>query len=627
MIATAATSDIDYSSISGFLRGIKPDPLLTLSEWADQYRILPQDSAEPGKFRVSRTPYIKEIMDKLSVTNPAQKIIVKKGSQLGFTEIGNNWVGYIIDIAPAPMLYVMPTDAMMKSTSKKRIKPMIDATPRLAHKIKPARAKDSGNTILEKEYEGGSLKMIGANSPVGLASAAIRYVYFDEVDRYPLDVGGEGSALSLGETRTATYGERKKIFETSTPTRKGQSAIDNDFEKTGQREYHVPCPLCGAIQTLKFTQLRYNKENYSDVKYECEHCNQQFSERYKTRILEKGQWIAKHPEREDGITFGYFINAMYSPLGWYSWSQMAREYEESEGDIPKRITWTNTKNGECYEHEGEAPQWELLYAQREQYKIGTCKAEVAFITAGVDVQADRIEVEVVGWMKGKRSQSIDYRIITGDTSFEQTWDKLQLMLSEMYVRSDGVQMQINIMCVDTGYNTSHVYDFCTRPAVAGRAIPIKGKDDLSMMFTAPRSVQYTRQGKPVNSVKVFHVGVSMIKSELYGWLKQVKNDDGTYPAGYCFFPEYNSEYFKGLTAEKLERKTNAKNFNVFQWVKHYKRNEPLDCRVYARAAAAIFNMDLFTDQHWEALVSNAGPIQQTTQQPKEKKQRSNFWNK
>lgn len=617
-------NDIDYSVLGGFFRGIKPEPILKVSEWADQFRILPQVSAEPGHFRTSRTPYIKEIADKLSRTDPAQKIIVKKGSQLGFTEIGNNWVGYTIDISPAPFLYVMPTDQLMKSTSKNRIRPMIDAMPKLGLKIKPAKSKDSGNTILEKEFEGGFLKMVGANSPVGLASTAVRNVYGDEIDRMPLDVGGEGSAIALFETRTATFGSRRKIFLTSTPTRKGQSAIDNEYEKTGQREYHVPCPHCGVFQTLKFIQLRYAKGNYLETKYECEHCHELILERYKTLMLSKGMWIPKFPEKEDGVTFGYHINAMYSPYGWYSWAQMTQDYEESEGDIPKRITWTNTKNGECYEHEGEAPQWELIYAQREQYKVGTVKQDVAFITAGADVQADRIEVEVVGWMKGKRSQSIDYRVIMGDTTQDATWDKLQMLLSEMFIRQDGAQMQVNIMAVDTGYNTSYAYDFCTRPGCAGRVIPVKGKDELSMIYSPPKAVQYTRQGKAMNTVKVFHVGVSMVKSELYGFLKKVKNEDGTYPLGFCHFPEYGTDYFRGITAEKLERKVNKKNYNVFQWVKTYKRNEPLDCRVYARAAASIFGMDLFNDDHWSHLNMNAGPIVAVTKKEKKKKT-SDFW--
>lgn len=620
--------NINFSVLDALFKGMKPDPVMSVSQWSDTKRILSASSAEPGPFRTSRTPYNKEIMDRLSATDPAQFIIYKKSSQVGATELGNNWVGYTIDVDPSPMLYLMPTDALMKKTSKTRLQPMIDSTPDLAEKVKPSRSRDSGNTILEKTYPGGPLTMVGGNSPVGLSSVAVKKVYGDEIDRLPLDVGGEGSAVDLATTRTITFGSRKKILLTSTPTRKGQSIIDSEYEKTCQCEYHVPCPHCGALQTLKFTQLKYDKKNYAATTYECEHCNEQINERFKTQMLTKGQWIAKHPDKIDGITWGYFINALYSPLGWYSWAQMVKEYDDSEGDIPKRITFVNTKLGECYATEGDSPQWELLYAQRENYKMGTCKKEVAFITAGVDVQADRIEVEIVGWMKGKRSQSIDYRVINGDTSFDTTWDKLELLLSEIFIRDDGTQMQVNIMAVDTGYNTSHVYDFCNRPSCisSGRVVPVKGSDNMSMLFKTPQSVEYTRQGKPVNRVKVFTVGVSIIKSELYGWLKQIKKDDGTFPNGYCHFPEYNSEYFRGITAEKLERKTNAKNFNKFDWVKHYKRNEPLDCRVYARAAAAIFNMDLFNDEHWNKIQDIAGIIQkQKTSTPKEKK-KSKFWN-
>lgn len=616
--------NIDFSVLSSLFKGMKPDPVLTVSEWSDRKRILSASSAEPGPFRTSRTPYNKEIMDRLSATDPAQFIIYKKSSQVGATELGNNWVGYTIDVDPSPMLYLMPTDALMKKTSKTRLQPMIDTTPDLKEKVKPSRSRDSGNTILEKSYPGGPLTMVGGNSPVGLSSVAVKKVYGDEIDRLPLDVGGEGSAVDLATTRTITFGSRKKILLTSTPTRKGQSIIDTEYEKTCQCEYHLPCPHCGAMQVLKFTQLRYDKKNYASTTYECEHCHKQIAERFKPQMLSSGVWIPKFSDRVDGITWGYFINALYSPLGWYSWAQMAKDYEDSEGDIPKRITFVNTKLGECYETEGDSPQWELLYAQRENYKTGTCKLQVAFITAGVDVQADRIEVEIVGWMKGKKSQSIDYRVITGDTSFDTTWDKLELLLSETFLRTDGMQMQINIMAVDTGYNTSHVYDFCNRSACAGRVVPVKGSDSISVLFRAPQPVQYSRQGKAVNSIKVFSVGVSLIKSELYGWLKQVKNDDGTYPNGYCHFPEYNSEYFKGITAEKLEMKTNAKNFNVFTWVKKYKRNEPLDCRVYARAAAAIYNMDLFNDEYWDKMQSLASSVQQKEEKKKEK-QKSNFW--
>lgn len=604
---TEVKENIDYSVIAGFLRGIRPDPLLTVSQWADQYRILPQSSAEPGRFRTSRTPYLQEIQDKLSITDPAQKVVVKKGSQLGFTETGNNWFGYIIDIAPSSMLYVMPTDLMMKDTSKNRISKMIEASDRLRSKIKPTRAKESSNTLLFKEFEGGFAKFVGANSPVGLASTPIRFVYLDEVDRYPMDVSGEGSAISLAQTRTSTYGARKKILITSTPTRDGQSAIDIEFQKTGQRRYHVPCPHCGGAQVLRFENLvKVSENDYSDVRLSCIHCGDLIPERFKSKMLAGGKWIPDFPDKEDGVTFGYWINAMYSPYGWYSWASMLQEYNESSEDIPSRITWTNTKNGECYSHEGDSPEWEVLYALRENYPKNTIRDEVAFITAGVDVQADRLELEIVGWIRGKRSQSIDYRIIIGNTEATETWDKLAAVLNETFTRSDGHQMPISIMCVDTGFNTSYVYEFCSRMAGTGRVFPIKGKDGLQQFYTAPKPVQVTRQGKPIGGIKVYHIGVSLIKSELYGWLKQFPKDQ-VFPNGYCHFPQYDQEFFKGITAEKLQSKTDRRGFLKMEWVKHHKRNEPLDCRIYARAGAALFGMDMFQDSHWDHLEKPTSP--------------------
>jgi len=592
---------IDYQLIAGFLRGIRPDPLVTVSQWADQFRILPQTNSEPGRFRTSRTPYNKEIADRLSVTDPAQVIIFKKSSQIGATETANNWVGYDIDIAPAPMLYIMPTDTMMKDTSKNRIQKLIDTTPRIKAKIKPSKAKDSGNTIQYKEFEGGFIKMVGANSPVGLASTAVRYVYADEVDRYPLDVGGEGSAIDLAKTRTISFGARKKIFITSTPTKKGTSVIDNAFKETGQRYYHVPCPHCGCLQVLSFAQLRWDKGIYTNVEYECGDCKTNIPEYHKTKMLFDGQWIAKHPEREDGITYGYHINALYAPQGWYSWGEMAKDYDDSDGNIPRRITFINTKLGECYEEEGEVPDYQRLYALRETYKINTLMPEVSFITCGVDVQADRLELEIVGWLPGKQSQSIDYRIINGDTSQPETWSKLNFVLNETFAKADSTQLPISIMCIDTGYNTKYVYDFCLTHMGTGRVVPVKGNATLSTMYSAPKAVQITRAGQKLNTVKVFHVGVSLIKSELYGWLKLNPNEDQTYPPGYCHFPQYDLHFFRGLTAEKLERTTSKKGFTVYEWVKVYKRNEAIDCRVYARAAAAIFGMDFFTDKHWQSM--------------------------
>lgn len=621
---------ISFSSIASFLRGIKPDPIITVSEWADDKRVLSQESAEPGKFRMSRTPYMKEIVDHLSVHSPVQEVVFKKCSQIGATENGNNWVGYVIDVAPNGMLYVMPTDTMVEDTSKNRLSKMIDDTPSLREKIKPAKAKNSNNTIKLKEFEGGFWKGVGANSPVGLASTAVRFVYMDEIDRYPLSVGGEGSARALAKTRTNTFGSRRKLFYTSTPTLKGTSAIDDLFQKTGQRYYNVPCPHCGTMQVLHFENLRYDvkliKTPGFAVQYECDHCHELIEERHKTKMMAQGKWIAEFPENENGLVFGYHLNALYSPYGMYSWVDMAKEFEEALHNIPDMITFVNTKLGEVYDTKGDKPEWELLYNQRQTYPLNIPFTNVAFLTAGVDVQADRLEVEIVGWMKGMQTQSIDYRILHGDTSQALVWQQLNSILNEVWIREDDCMLKIAKMAIDTGYNTSHVYNFC-RQHSSNVVIPVKGQDKQMIMISHPKPVDVSAKGKAIGSMKIFNVGVSMIKSELYGWLKQLKGTDGTYPHGYCHFPEYDEQHFRSLTAEEMQQTTNKKGDVVYSWIVKYKRNERLDCRVYARAAAAVCGIDRFSEQYWNDLHASAEPVKKEPIPTLPEKRKSDFWNR
>jgi phage terminase large subunit GpA-like protein len=627
---THTIPDIDL--IAGFLDGLRPDPRISVREWADTFRILPDVAARPGKFNTGVTPYVREPMERLSVHDPAQRIVIKKSSQVGFTEVANNWLGYVIDVAPAPMLYAMPTDTMMKDTSKNRIAKMIESTPSLTEKISPSRSRDQGNTLQYKEFKGGFVKMVGANSPVGLSSTAVRYVYMDEIDRYPLSVGGEGSALSLAETRTITFGARKKIFLTSTPTIKGISAIDAAFEPTGQRFYHVPCPHCNSFQVLDFYQLRYTPGNYKDVQYECIECKQLIEERHKTRMMNAGKWIAKFPDREDGTEYGYFINALYSPYGMYSWANMAKDYEESRNDIPKLIAFTNTKLGEVYEaQQGEKPDWEQIQDRAEDFPENRPFESVAFLTAGVDVQADRLEIEVVGWMKGKSSQSIEYITIIGDTSTDDVWAELTQLLNRSWIREgDDAILSIRLMAVDTGYNTLKVYEFTQKHSLT-RVIPIKGRDKLDQIFSAPKTVDVVKAGKKIGKVKVWGLGVSTIKSEIYGFLKlRINHETGQIPDGYCYFPTRQTDYFRGLTAEEIVQVTNKKGFEEYVWVKKYKRNEPLDCRVYARAAAAVVGMDRWTPDRWEREMSTYERKQVEDKKPKPKpgikKAKSGFWN-
>lgn len=607
--------------LKGFFDGLRPEPRLTVSEWADRYRMLaPTASSEPGEWRTSRTPYLREIMDKLSAMDPTQEIVVMKGAQLGFTEAGNNWVGYIIDVAPAPTLMVMPTDDTVKRNSKIRIDPMIEATPRLRQRIAPSRSRDSDNTARSKAFPGGVLIMTGANSAVGLRSMPVRYLFLDEVDGYPIDLEGEGSPIDLARARTRTFA-KKKIFIVSTPTIEGKSVVETEFMMTDQRYFHVPCPHCGVMQVLKWARLKWESGNPQTAKYQCEACDELIEERFKTVMLEQGKWIATKPENENPNKVGYHINSLYSPFGWYSWAQAAEDWSKAQTDTNKLKTFVNTVLGETWKEKGEAPPYMNLYNRREGYDQNKAPKEVCFITVGVDVQKDRLELEVVGWCKGKRTYSLDYRAISGDTAKPEVWNELSKVVNESWQREDGLVLPLTMMAVDTGYNTTHVYEFCRRYDPT-RVIPVKGNDRQQLVVAPPRSVDITRAGKKVGSVGVFQVGVSLLKSELYGWLKQEIGEDGLVPDGYCHFPEYDMHYFKGLTAEELQFKIDRRGFKVYEWVKKFERNEPLDCRVYARAAAAVVGIDRFNEEHYDII---AGRGVGKSDAPKVRK--SSFWNR
>jgi phage terminase large subunit GpA-like protein len=611
----------NYDLLIGFLYGMKPEPRLTVSEWADLHRYLSStSSSEPGRWRTSRTPYLRKIQDYLSSASIVQEIILMKGAQLGLTEAGFNWIGYIIDIAPAPTLMVQPTDAMVKRASKMRFDPMIEATPRLRDKIKTARSRDSGNTMTQKDFPGGAVVLTGANSPVGLRSMPAKNVFMDEVDAYPNDLDGEGSPIALAKARTRTF-PKKKIFVVSTPTIKGKSIIEKEFDTTDKQYYFVPCPHCGGEQTLIWDQMRWEPGKPDTVRYQCIHCNEMIEERYKTVMLEKGDWRATAPENINPIRVGFHINSLYSPYGWYSWADAVKDYETGEKDINEKKTFTNTVLGLTWQDEGEAPPWENIYNRRESYPTNTVNKDVCFLTAGVDIQKDRIELEIVGWCRGKRSYSIDYRVLLGKTEEQEVWEKLWKTLSETFMREDGCILPIQMTCIDHGYNSTYVYEFCKKHD-NGRIVPVKGQERQSILVAPPRSVNYTHTGKKIGRVKLWNIGVSMMKQELYGWLRLEKAEDGTPPDGYCHFPQYAQHYFRGLTAEQLEFKI-VKGFRKYEWVKKYERNEPLDCRNYARAAACIVGMDRFTPESWDEI---SGSFSQNQQEKKEKpKKKDSFW--
>ena len=598
-------STIELAAVAGFLAGLRPEPIITVSEWADLHRRLsPKAAAEAGPWLTSRVPYLREIMDALSTSNAIEEVIVMKGAQLGLTEAGNNWIGYIIHNAPGPTLMVMPTADTMKRNSEIRIDPMIEATPVLQEKIKPARSRDSGNKMMQKDFPGGVLMMAGANSAAGLRSMPVRFLFLDEIDAYPANLDKEGSPIDLAEARTRTFRQRK-IYKISTPKIKGSSAIENEFEDTDQRYYFVPCPECGAYQTLVWEQIRWDKEaskskRDATVFYECVHCEAQIPERKKQLMLELGEWRATKPDNASPIRVGYHINSFYSPF--YTWAQIVNLWLKSEKVQEKLIAFINTILGESFVEAGDAPDWEALYNRREMYDGETVVPNgVGIITAGADIQKDRIEVEAVGWGEDNESWSLGYYVLVGNTDLPEVWEKLGEWLDTKFTREDGLEMPVRSMAVDTGYLAQAVYSFAAKYP-ADRVMPIKGQDAQRVAISAPQAVQRKLNGKRRGSSRLFNIGVTILKSELYGWLRRERRSDGTLPPGFAHFPmKYDQHYFKMLTAEKYVLTTNNKGFGKWEWVKTQERNEALDVRVYARAAAMIIGISTLTAEDWAAM--------------------------
>lgn len=572
-----------------FKEGIKPDPLLTVSEWADKERILPPvSSAEPGQWRTSRTPYLREIMDCLSPSSPVQRVTLMKGSQIGATESGNNWIGYVIAMAPGPMLAVQPNLDMAKRFSKQRVQPTIRNTPVLQGKVKDARVRDSGNTILVKQFPGGILIITGAESATSLRSMPARYLFMDEIDPYPDDCSGEGDPCGLAEARTATFSSRKKIFETSTPTEAGRSRIEKRYELSDKRRYYVPCPFCKAEQWFKWGQIVFEKdEKYrltAPVRYRCESCNELIDERYKTWMLESGRWIAEDPG--PGKPAGFFLSSLYSPLGWLSWDAIAQEFLDARKtrDVAALKVWTNTKLAEVWEEEGLVIDDGTLASRREKYPARV-PAGGLVLTVGVDVQGDRVEAKVKAWGRDGESWLIEYAILRGNPETDlQVWFDLGQLLERTFEHESGVRLRILAACVDSGHATGQVYRF-VRQREQARVFAIKGQGGKGV------PVLRISEHRNKAGVKLGLVGTDTCKSTIYSRL--VISDFGP---GYMHFPvSVGTEYFEGLTAEKKITKK-VRGVSREEWVKIRARNEPLDCEIYAYAALELLNI-----QNWDAL--------------------------
>lgn len=587
--------------VAGFFDAFKVPTRRTVTEWADDKRMLPsKGAAAPGKYRSARTPYMREPMDCLSVLSPVEECVLMAAAQTGKSESGNNWAGYVIDEAPGPMLLVQPTVDNAKRYSKQRITPMILETPSLAAKVMDNKSRDSGNTILEKEFPGGILLMGGANSAAGLRSMPIKYLFADEISNWPADVDGEGDPLELAEARTTTFGRKRKVFKCSTPGIKGVCRIETEYLKTDQRKYFVPCPHCGHKHVLQWSNFVIPKDAAGKYKpaeayMACPECGGVLEEHHKTDMLTAGEWIATAPENADPTRRGYHISALYSPVGWKSWAKVARQWLEAQGNPKKLQAFINNVLAETWEVKGDRVSDHQIAQRAEDYAADPLPPGVVLLTAGTDVQPNRLETEIVGWGSGEETWSVDFIVTYGNPDLDDVWALHDAtVLNRVYTRADGVQLRVARCCVDTGgANTDAVYRAVRARLASGVLLGTKGvPGDGKPIIGNP---SHSNLGK----IPLFPVGTFTAKDLVMGRLNL--SEPGP---GFCHFPKrYRPEYFKGLTAEEVRVKYN-KGFPVREFFKVYDRNEPLDCRVLAVAAFASLNVRI--DELVEAMQAGMG---------------------
>jgi phage terminase large subunit GpA-like protein len=546
-------------------------------------------------------------MDALSATSPVEEVVMMFAAQTGKSETLLNVLGYIVDHAPGPAMLVQPTVDTVKRFSKQRVEPLFTMTPRLVGKVAEVKTRDTRASMFMKEFMGGCLILTGANSAVGLRSMPARYLLLDEIDGYPADVDDEGDPIGLAEARQRTFARRKRV-KTSTPTIAGTSAIESAFSATDQRRYFVPCPHCGEHQVLEFSRLTWTKLGLPPEKavYLCAHCEGQIEERHKKAMLEHGEWRPTASGPVDPKVRGYHLNGLYCPVGWLSWGAIAKQFVKVHRDPDKFRVWTNTVLGETWHDKGDAPEWRPLYDRREGYELGTVPKGGLFLTAGVDVQKDRLIVEIVAWGRGKESWSIDYGVLPGNTSDlteSGPWGQLDALLARSFRHELGAELVVRMMAVDSGYNTSEVYTWAKKYPMS-RVVAVKGQDSGGALIGAPSPVEINLRGRrPIHGYKVWPVVGGIAKAELYGAVRLEAPLEGQpFPPGWCHWPQYDDDYFKQLSSEQLVSKRNKRGFTVMVWALIPGReNHVLDARVYARAAAQLAGLDRFQESDWQAL--------------------------
>lgn len=576
--------------------GLKPLPKTSVSQWADNHRMLSSGiSAEPGKWKTSRAPYQKDIMN--AFTEPGiHRVVVKSSSQIGKSDMMNNVIGRFAHLDPCAIMMIQPTIDIAQDYSKTRIAPMIRDTKVLNTLFYDVKSRDANNTILSKVFPGGRLIMCGANSPAGLASRPIRILLADEVDRFPDSVGTEGDPVDLAAKRMTTFWNScMGLF--STPTNEGSSRIDEEYLAGTQEEWQHKCPNCGEYHLLRHIDMTVDYKEIktpsgkktvivNDVKWRCPHCGFSFSEKEMKQTPQK--YISRNADALKNGIRSFFVNGFTSP--WMTWSKIMREWLEAKGDPEREKVIMNTVFGESYKQKGAFEDEQIFLRRRESYGAELPNG-VLLLTAAIDTQDNRLEYEVVGWGKEEECWGIRKGIVLGAPNQDRTWKEIDNILDKTYHFADGKGLKVVRTFIDSGgHYTSDVYNYCQKNFHKQRfAIKGRGGPGIPLIYKIAKA----------NNAKapLILLGVDDGKQQIMDRL----SIDSPGPL-YFHFPQdegikelsnrgYDDLYFKGIISEhKKVYKRNGVLREVWETTKNV-RNEPLDLRNYNLACMKSLKPD------------------------------------
>lgn len=627
---------------SALATSIRPAPARSVSEWADEHRIVAAESGttQPGPWRTDLVPYWREPQDSMHPDHPARQVTIVASAQVGKTELIVNWFGYVVDRTPGSMLIVLPSLDEATKFNRIKLQPSIDASPTIRHKVRRENSRDeAASTTAFKRFAGGFCQIVTASSSKGLQAIPIRYLALDEVSEFPHDVDGRGDPVDLARARQLAQGDLAKELATSTPGLVGSCRITAMYEAGDQRRYYVPCPHCGTFQVLRFENLAFD-EGTGRAVFLCQGagCGTLLDNIDKEDMLAAGRWIptfveeveGEDPERvplaipADEIADwtcapcqgrcrdrqpSYHIWAAYSPF--LSWSEIWRRWLEAQGKPLKLKAFWQQLLGIAYDPQGDAPDWEKLVAARENFEPGVVPDRAYLLTGAADVQGNRIEWEVWAWGPNAEGWQIDRGVIEGDPTTRAPWLELVNIVGRSYRATTGVDRPIDLFGVDSGYLSPHVYQFTRgRPTVF--ALDGRPGPNVPPLGAAKEVRTKSPDGRTAYKVIIYPVGTFGLKTLVHAGLRALldgPNESGRWPAGTLHLSRALSdeEVIKQLTAESLVERERRDGHVFRSWEKAPgRRNEALDLAVYNRALAWRLGLDRLSVEQWKKLARERG---------------------